>query len=371
MLTRRGAILLGASLALITLGGVRADGILITLGLSGSLLLAGAWLVLRQNLGSLALSLRAPTRVYADHPFDLRILLHNERRVLDAFQIKIAVRLAGQVEIRAFAPWTAANSASELHLRGTIPGRSALSEHEYSLQTTMPLGLFSLKASGVVSHEILVFPRPLIPRELSTQGSLHDASLLPGVTSGQAPGEPRGIRPWQAGDPAKHIHWPASARSFTRCRGLRVRENDPPGFYPRHCVVLFHSFGMSGQLIRADRFEWALSLACGTLRHLREHGIPTTFLADFNQWEPLPVTSRSSFGNLLVSLTRAQRQNDTEAHDLIPVMERIADDDSLIIISDMPTESWADTLPQRPAISVDIRQHNYGARTLKVRSSTP
>ena len=123
MLTRRGAILLGASLALITLGGVRADGILITLGLSGSLLLAGAWLVLRQNLGSLALSLRAPTRVYADHPFDLRILLHNERRVLDAFQIKIAVRLAGQVEIRAFAPWTAANSASELHLRGTIPGR--------------------------------------------------------------------------------------------------------------------------------------------------------------------------------------------------------------------------------------------------------
>ena len=32
MLTRRGAILLGASLALITLGGFRSDGILITYG---------------------------------------------------------------------------------------------------------------------------------------------------------------------------------------------------------------------------------------------------------------------------------------------------------------------------------------------------
>ena len=368
MLTRRGAILLGASLALTILGVFRVDGILITLGLSGGLLLTGSWLLVRKNLTSLSLRLRAPTRVYADHPFDLRVILHNNRGLLDAFNIKIELRLAGQVHINSFAPWTAAGSASEVHLRGAIPGRSAHSEHEYSLKTTMPLGLFSLKASGRVSHEILVFPRPLSPRELSTQGSLHDASLLPGITPGHAPGELRGVRPWQAGDPAKHIHWPASARSFTRCRGLRVRENDPPGFYPRHCVVLFHSFGMSGQLIRADRFEWALSLACGTLRYLREHGIPTTFLADFNDWEPLSVISRSSFGNLLVSLTRAQRQHDTEAHDLTPVIDRIADDHSLIVISDMPKESWVDTLPKRPAISVDIRQHNYGARKLKVRS---
>ena len=370
MLTRRGAVLLGASLALTILGCFRIDGILITLGLSGGLLLAGAWFLVRQNLAALSLSFRAPARVYADHPFDLRIVIHNRRGLLDAFHIQIKLRLAGQVEIRTFAPWTAASSASEVHLRGTIPGRSSQSEHEYSLQTTMPLGLFSMSASGVFSHEVLVFPRPLIPLELSTQGSLHDASLLPGITPGHAPGELRGVRPWQPGDPAKHIHWPASARSFTRCRGLRVRENDPPGFYPRHCVVLFHSFGMSGQLIRADRFEWALSLACGTLRYLREHGIPTPFLADFNDWEPLPVVSRSSFGNLLVSLTRAHRRPDTEAHDLIPVIERISDDDSLIVISDMPTESWADALPNRPAIHVDIRQHNYGARTLKVRRAS-
>jgi uncharacterized protein (DUF58 family) len=366
MLTPRGAILLGASLALAVLGFFRVDGILITLGASGSLLLAGSWVLVRKNLKSLSLSLRAPTRVYADHSFDLRVLLHNHRGLLDAFNIKIELRLAGQVDIRTFAPWTAAGSSSEVHLRGSIPGRSAHLEHDYTLETNMPLGLFSVKASGVLTNELLVFPRPLTPRELSTQGSLHDASLLPGITPGNAPGELRGIRPWQAGDPAKHIHWPASARSLTRCRGLRIRENDPPGFYPRHCKVLFHSFGMSGQLIRADRFEWALSLACGTLRHLREHGIPTTFLADFNEWQPLPVVSRSSFGSLLVSLTRALRRSDTEAHDLSSIVEKVPEDHSLIILSDMPTEAWADTLPNRPAILVDIRQHSYGARALKV-----
>ncbi len=366
MLTPRGAILLGASAALILLGFLRTDGILITLGASGCILLAGAWMAIRLNLKRLSLSLRAPSRVYADQRFDLRVLLTDNRSLLDAFSIKINLRLAGQVDIHTFAPWTAAQSLSEVSLRGSIPGRSSLLEHDYTLETNMPLGLFHMKASGVLTHEILVFPRPLTPRELSTRGALHDASLLPGTTPGQAPGELRGIRPWQAGDPAKHIHWPASARSLSRGRGLRVRENDPPGFYPQHCTVLFHSFGMSGQLIRADRFEWALSLACGTLRYLREHGIPVTFLSDFNEWQPLSMVSRSGFANVLVSLTRAQRRNDTEAHDLTSAIEQVPEDHSLIILSDMPTEAWEDTLPDRPALLVEIRQHRYGAKKLQV-----
>lgn len=367
MLTPRGAILLGASLALTVLGFLRTDGILITLGTSGCLLLAGAWIFIRLNLKRLSLSLRAPTRVYADQSFDLRVLLHNNRSLLDAFSIRIELHLAGQVDIHSFAAWTAAGSISEVRLRGSIPGRSSFPEHDYTLETIMPLGLFHAKASGVLAQELLVFPRPLTPRELSTQGALHDASLLPGTTPGHAPGELRGIRPWQAGDPAKHIHWPASARSLSRGRGLHIRENDPPGFYPRHCTVLFHSFGMSGELIRADRFEWALSLACGTLRYLREHGIPAAFLADFNDWHPLSVLSRSSFGNLLVSLARARRRSDTEAHNLAPVIEQVPEDHSLIILSDMPTEAWKDTLPDRQALLIDIRQHSYGARKLQVR----
>ena len=112
MLTPRGAILLGASLALIVLGLLRTDGVLLTLGASGGILLAGAWILIRLNLKRLSLSLRAPTRIYADHPFDLRVFLHDNRRLLDAFSIKINLRLAGQVDIHTFAPWTAAHSIS-------------------------------------------------------------------------------------------------------------------------------------------------------------------------------------------------------------------------------------------------------------------
>jgi uncharacterized protein (DUF58 family) len=313
----------------------------------------------------LAISLRSPARVYADSPFELRLLLENRRSLLDAFGMKIDLKLSGQVDVRTYAPWTAAGSSSHIRMRGSIPGRSAALEHTFSLESITPLGLFLAKASGAARHEILVFPRPLTPRELFTQGALHDASLLPGTTPGHAPGEPRGIRPWQPGDPAKHIHWPASARSLSRRRGLRIRENDPPGFYPQHCTVVFHSFGMSGELIRSDRFEWALSLTCGSLRYLRDHGIPTTFLADFNEWKPLTVSSRPSFANLLVSLARAHRRNDTEAHDLLPILDRIPDDHSIIILSDMPPDAWAHTLPKRPALLIDVRQHRYGARKLQ------
>ena len=365
MLTARGAILLGASLAPCALGFMRIDGILITLGGSGILLLGGSWSYSRLNLRKLRLSLRAPTRVYADRQFDLRVLLHNDRKLLDAFGVRIELRLSNQVDIHAFAPWTAANSVAEVRLRGSIPGRSCLAEHGYTMETVMPFGLFLVKASGKITQEILVFPRPLTPRELFTRGALHDASLLPGTTPGNAPGELRGIRPWLPGDPAKHIHWPASARSLSRCRGLRIRENDPPGFYPQHCTVLFHSFGMSGKLIRADRFEWALSLVCGTLRYLRDHGIPATFLADFNHWQPLNVASRISFGHLLDSLARAKRRPDTEAHDLVPELERVPDNHSLIVLSDMPTDAWESTLSSRPALLIDIRQHRYGSKKLQ------
>ena len=122
---------------------------------------------------------------------------------------------------------------------------------------------------------------------------------------------------------------------------------------------------MSGELIRSDRFEWALSLTCGTLRYLRDHGIPTTFLADFNEWNPLTVSSRSGFANLLVSLARAERRNDTEAHNLLPVIESVPEEHSIVILSDMPPDAWEPTLPRRPALVVDVRQHKYGAKKLQ------
>jgi uncharacterized protein (DUF58 family) len=371
MLTPKGAILLGGSLALIAAGLVRIDGVLITLGVAGLLLFGGAFLLGRRNLRRLALTLRAPSRIFADTPFDLRLTLQNRRTFLDAFGIGITLNLSRQSHIKTSAVWTAAGSASTVQLSGSIPGRGSVAEHPFTLSGRFPLDLFRLSASGTATHEILVFPRPLVPREFFTHGALHDASTLPGTTPGNAPGEPRGIRPWQPGDPAKQIHWPASARSLSRLRGLRIRENDPPGFHPQHCTILFHSFGTSGELIRDDRFERALSLACGALRYLRDHGIPATLLADFLEWHPLPVLTRAGMGNALVALARAQRANDTEAHNLKSALDIVPAEHSLLLLSDMPVASWSHLLPSRPALPVDIRQHKYGHKQLQTQRVGP
>ena len=370
MLTAKGAILLGGSLALIAAGFVRIDGVLITLGVVGLLIVSGAFLLGRRNLRHLALTLRAPARIYANTPFALRLTLQNRRGLLDAFGIGITLKLSLQTEIKTSAAWTAAGSSSTVKLSSSIPGRGSLVDHPFTLRTQFPLDLFHLNASGTSSHEILVYPRPLVPREFFTHGALHDASSLPGTSPGNAPGEPRGIRPWQPGDPAKQIHWPASARSLSRLRGLRIRENDPPGFHPQHCTILFHSFGTSGELIRDDRFERALSLTCGTLRYLRDHGIPATLLADFLDWHPLPVLTRAGMGNALVTLARARRANGTEAHDLAAALATVPAEHSLLILSDMPVDSWARILPSRPTLPIDIRQHRYGHKQLKTLQSS-
>ena len=56
---------------------------ILRIGAAGLLLLIGAFLLGRRNLKRLALTLRSPSRLYADTPFDLRITLHNRRRWID------------------------------------------------------------------------------------------------------------------------------------------------------------------------------------------------------------------------------------------------------------------------------------------------
>ncbi|NNM30750.1 MAG: hypothetical protein HKO57_14615, partial [Akkermansiaceae bacterium] len=178
MLQPKGAALLGASLALIAVGLVRIDGILITLGGAALLLFVAAFLFGRRNLRRLAVTMRAPARLYADAPFDLRLTLYNHRRFLDAFHVDLTVHFPGGPSVHSHAPWTAARSSSTVHHRASLPQRGAFPTHHFTLASTTPLGLFHFAASGRIAHEILVFPRPLTPRELFSQGGLHDASML-------------------------------------------------------------------------------------------------------------------------------------------------------------------------------------------------
>lgn len=368
-LTPRGAALLGGAIALLVVGILKIDGALISIGAAGLLLFLVALFVGRWNLSNLKIVIQTPARVFADTNFDFRLTLVNKRALLDAHGINMRLALSGRAQINSHSRWTAARSSATSKLRGSISSRGAVSKHPCRLSSTFPLGILEHRYQTIVCQEMLVFPKAILPKEFFSSGEFDDAWHGEGLQAGDSPGEPRGLRPARPGDPAKNIHWPATMRALARGRAPRVREMDPPGLRPRRATVIFHSFGSDGTLIRTDYFERALSLLCGTLRHLRSIGIPTSLSADFITWKTIHTFQSYAWREALTTLARAERTGDTEAHDLIAAIHEAPGEDALIIISDMQLEAWQHVILGKSALIIDIRQHKYGKRDLKFRKT--
>lgn len=369
-LTPRGAALLGGAFALVVGGLLRVDGAMMAIGFAGLIVLIVTVLLGRWNLAKLEGKIDAPARIFADQQFDFRFHLCNQRKLFDAHEVEMKLMLSQKSDIYSHAKWTAAGSISTVKLRGAIPSRGAVMNHGLFLSSVFPLGLMKHTKTISVEKEILVFPKPLLPEEFFGHGEFDDAWNGDGLQSGNAPGELRGLRPFQPGDAAKNIHWPATMRALARGRSPRVRESDPPGLRPRRATVIFHSFGTDGTLIRTDYFERALSLLCGTLQHLRGIGIPASLCADFESWRVRATFQNTAWSETLTLLARAERSDDTEAHDLCSVIEGLPPEDALLIISDMSPDAWVGVLPTRAVVVVDVRQHQYTNKNLNFRKIT-
>lgn len=364
-LTPRGAVFLGISLTMGLVGFLQVDGILITLGGTGLLIVLFAMLAGRWNLNGVDIHLTAPRRIFADTKIELQLTQVNDKALLGSYQVDLNLKLCESVVLKTHAHFTAARSSSTAKLRGSVPNRGVASHHSCEVTSLFPLGLFRFQKITVLRHDMLVFPRAIVPREFFASGQFEDSWNGHGKQPGPPPGEPRGFRPFQAGDRAKQIHWPATIRALARGRNPRVREFDPPGIRPRRAAVIFHSFGTDQTLIRTDLFERALALTCGTLRHLRSSSIPTQLIADFLSWKPSKTFHADEWSETLTALAHARRADHTEAHDLLAEIESADPEAALIIISDMPQSSWQHVIPDRPALLIDIRQHRFGHKKLK------
>lgn len=357
--TIRGSALFGLEMGLVVVGILMKDGILITLGACLFIILLGAIILGRRNIAKLKVELDMPHRVHAHKSFSAQARIINQRKFLDTYNIDISFYLPqGKVQ-NAHAKWIPSQCGAEYNFRPSVPMRASVLEIHYELVSRFPFGLFTMRKRETVSAPLLVYPRLIIPKELTSEGSLSDLNPSLGTTHGDALGEPRGIRPWQPGDPAKKIHWPASARSLARGHELRVRENDPPGYQPEFCHVIYHSYG-SKEVLREDRFERALSMLAGTLSLLMRKNINAKLQADFLGWNSLPCENQRQYLECLAILAETKRAKGTESHELQGAINRVERNHSCIIISDMSPESWLPSLKlPHGTMVVDIRQIHF------------
>lgn len=357
----RGSVLLGGAVALVVAGLLWVDGALLALGLAGGLLLVLSGLMGWLNGRNLVVATEIPKVAAAGVELRMRVSLLNRRGLIDGFGLAVTLKTPGGLEAVGRVPWVPAGSGADVDFRETIPGRGRGEGVSCVVESNFPLGLLRFERVLEVEREMVVLPRAVVPEELLAAGNALDAMRQVSSALSESMGEPRGLRSYRAGDAVKAIAWAASLRSQARGGEVLVRELDPPGFHPQQAVVVFHSFGSDGALIRPDRFERAISLLWGTLRHFQGLGVPVVLVADFEQWVPRRVVTRRQMGAAGEMLAGVQRVRGTELHELQGRLADQASEDGVVVISDMPAVSWESQLqPRGWQLVVDVARYERG-----------
>ncbi len=336
-----------------------ADGAFILLAGSGLMLVALAYLWNRINLAGLHVEMLVPMRVEVGKPFDLRISLQNEKKWLPSWGINCHIPMSFELHLKLDPIKVASSSTFSQLVAMHIQRRMVVEEFQFYQQSSFPFALFDRCQQVKVTHRLLVHPRLIVPVEMFGQGNNQGDYAEIGVRLGHESGEPRGLRPWQNGDFARDVHWPSSVRALARGRELRVRESDPPGFHPSKCRVIFHSYAVGGELLRGDRFELAISLFAGAVKHLVSSGVKVEMCADLFGWRVSSCSSPSELLSFLDRLAMAKRPQGTELHELEQALSALPPAAAAVVISDVPLPSWQHVCEKKSnVLAIDIRQFN-------------
>jgi len=360
-------VLAGLGCALFVVGMWRVDGVMAALGLAVGGLFFMAWLLGRENLKALVLDYRGPRRVEAGKGFTGRLAITNGRRVLDGFRIGFGVSLPGGKVFSGKVHWLESTGRAEISQRISFEARGYHESHNGWVESGFPLGLMRFRKEQKVAAEIGILPAIKVPREMTLSGFLLDGPPLGGSRYLGGIGEWKGLREWRGGDSVRRIAWAASMRSEAAGGGLLVREDEPPGSQAEGCLVVFHSYGGDGHLIRPDRFEKAISLMSGALGALQGWGMPVRWVSDFNGWREMEVKTRRQLALSRESLMLATRAAWTEAHDLRSALATVRDGECVVVISDMPVAAWVVIMPKTvlPPVPVEVSNYDGSSRLRK------
>jgi uncharacterized protein (DUF58 family) len=178
--------------------------------------------------------------------------------------VSIGVRANAPLRIEAVAPPGPAalvgRGAGRLEM---VPARRGpLTEITIVVASAAPFGLVWWRRRVVIALARPLWVAPLAgpPDPALLAGSTSAAILDRQVPRDARAGEPRGVRPYEAGDPRHQVHWPATAH-----RGeLMVRESERPDAAVPEVWVVLPDDGPAGDAVAERALGTVLTLLART-----------------------------------------------------------------------------------------------------------
>lgn len=130
-----------------------------------------------------------------------------------------------------------------------------------------PMGIFSFSLSVKSSEEIVVYPSPIPPGEMPDSGAERFGwqeflfSVMRGVSV-----DPDGVRPYNAGDPLRRIHWRQTARTGK----MIVREFEET--FTSNVVIIVESLNRDSTVNEVSLLDYQTRLAAGVADHIIRSG---------------------------------------------------------------------------------------------------
>lgn len=169
----------------------------------------------KRNIEGYRLDLDVPDEVYVGSATLLTLRIHNPRRFLPAFLLRVELD-----DVSVLLPYLPAQSSG----RVTLPYRPGRRGHnrikEMRISSPFPVAFFVRRHTFVLDGDILAFPAPRpLPYLLSASGK---EAHRPGPSSARRgnQGVVAGIFDYTGSEPLKRIHWRLSARHDS----LKVKE---------------------------------------------------------------------------------------------------------------------------------------------------
>ncbi len=254
-------------------------------------LVLGPW-----NLRNLRPSRRLPDELHAGQRASGSLVLENPRRMLPAVAVRLVDRGDGATSVAV--AWLSSGTALQLSASWHFPRRGRARQRALLLTSRFPFGLLEHRLELDRPADLLVYPASggMPRRELvRTLGShLADDDLLADPRRGGA-GDFLDLRPYQAGDPLRLVHWPTSARLGQPMVVVRGTDTD------EQVLVELNEVPSS------ERWERAIREACGQVLHHCRLGRAVGLQLGRRRWPPRTGASqRRSLLRTLALLPRRQ-----------------------------------------------------------------